>query len=117
MASPILVAFLLLGLYAVVSVDSSRPIEGGVETIWTAAAADQGDGGVAPPPRHHCKGGGGGGAAAVARSSLPERSMIAVMPRRQPVRAPPSPKASMAMTSYMPPCSGGVPGCRTPRMG
>ncbi|BAS96461.1 Os06g0180300 [Oryza sativa Japonica Group] len=98
MASPILVAFLLLGLYAVVSVDSSRPIEGGVETIWTAAAADQGDGGVA-------------------RSSLPERSMIAVMPRRQPVRAPPSPKPSMAMTSYMPPCSGGVPGCRTPRMG
>uniref|UniRef100_A0A0E0HLR2 Uncharacterized protein n=1 Tax=Oryza nivara TaxID=4536 RepID=A0A0E0HLR2_ORYNI len=111
MASPILVAFLLLALYAVVSVDSSRPLEGGVETIWTAAAADQGDGGVAPPPRHHCKGGSGGGAAAVARS------MIAVMPRRQPVRAPPSPKPSMAMTSYMPPCSGGVPGCRTPRMG
>uniref|UniRef100_A0A0E0L8K7 Uncharacterized protein n=1 Tax=Oryza punctata TaxID=4537 RepID=A0A0E0L8K7_ORYPU len=111
MASSILVAFLLLGLYAAVSVDSSRPIEGGVETIWNAAAAAaEGDGSMP----HHRRCGGGG---AVAARSSPERSMIAVLPRRKPVRSPPSPKPSMAMTSYMPPCSGGGPGCRTPGMG
>uniref|UniRef100_A0A0D9WMJ7 Uncharacterized protein n=1 Tax=Leersia perrieri TaxID=77586 RepID=A0A0D9WMJ7_9ORYZ len=78
---------IMITLCAVVSVHSSRPI----------GAAER-DGGII----------------AGAARSLPERSMIVVLPRngrREPMFRPPSPKANTALTSFMPPCSGAGPGC------
>ncbi|BAS96462.1 Os06g0180400 [Oryza sativa Japonica Group] len=117
MASSLLVAFLLLSSYAVLSVCSSRPIAGGVEVIWSTGAATttmEADGG-----QSHCRRGGGTSVVVrylVARRTVMgmevpsrESTMMRRLPDREPVRRPrmpPSPMPNKPVSSGMPPCLG-----------
>uniref|UniRef100_A0A0E0L8K8 Secreted protein n=1 Tax=Oryza punctata TaxID=4537 RepID=A0A0E0L8K8_ORYPU len=112
MVSSLLVAFLLLSSYVIVSARSSRPIADGVEMIWSTAgatAATEADGGRS----HHRRGGGADGV--MVRYLVVEKLIGGVVPSREPAtmvrrspRTPPSPMGHVpvAWEKGIPPCLG-----------
>uniref|UniRef100_A0A0D3GDH3 Uncharacterized protein n=1 Tax=Oryza barthii TaxID=65489 RepID=A0A0D3GDH3_9ORYZ len=80
MASSLLVAFLLLSSYAVLSICSSRPIAGGVEVIWSTGAATttmEAEGGQSHRRR-------GGGTSVVVRYLVARRTVMGMeVPSRE----------------------------------